>query len=339
MEPGEIFTRTIREEESGWRLDLYLVHHFPRYSRTHVRAAIMAGSVRIDPGTPQETAGKPSFRLKPGQVVRFTLPDLPREAAQAEDIPITVLYEDRHLVVLDKPAGMVVHPSRGHWSGTLVSALAHHFGSDLSLVRGPERPGIVHRLDRDTSGVILVAKNDYIHARLARLFQDRQIEKEYWAIVVGVPGIDRDMIEAPIGMHSRSREKMMVAPDDPEAKEALTFYEVLDRYRGFAVLRCLPKTGRTHQIRVHLQHKGYPILCDKLYGHRSRITLEELAGTKPIAIREEPGEGTVLLDRQALHARRLAFVHPESGEKLEISAPLPADMQAVLDALRQWRNA
>ncbi|HBT77944.1 MAG TPA: RluA family pseudouridine synthase, partial [Planctomycetaceae bacterium] len=194
------------------------------------------------------------------------------------------------------------------------------------------------RLDRDTSGAILVAKNDCIHGKLATLFQNRNIHKEYFAIIVGTPGIDRDLIDAPIGPHHRAREKMMIAPHDPDAKEARTFYEVLKRYRGFSTLRCEPETGRTHQIRVHLRHKGYPILCDKLYGHRSRITLEELSGEKPIALASDPEAGTVLLRRQALHARRLVFEHPENGKTIDIEAPLPPDMQSVVDALERFRT-
>ena len=338
MNVGDTFTRTVEDGESGWRLDLYLTHHFPRYSRTNIRTAIVAGAVMIDPDGPKPTPGKPSYRLVPGQVVRFTLPEIPREAARPEEIPLDILYEDADLVVLNKPAGMVVHPSRGHWSGTLVSALAFHFGSNLSLARGPERPGIVHRLDRDTSGAILVAKNDYAHSQLAAQFRDRNIHKEYFAIVVGEPNVDRDLIDAPIGFHPRNREKMTIAPHDPEAKEARTFYEVINRYRGFSTLRCLPQTGRTHQIRVHLQHTGYPILCDRLYAHRAKVTREELLRQRPVTLHDDPAGGTVLLDRQALHAKRLSFDHPTSGTSIDIEAPLPADMQSIVEALEERRK-
>lgn len=324
----------VQPSESGWRLDLFLTHHFPEYSRTHLRGAIMAGAVEITSEEENATRGKPSFRLKPGQVVHFSPPELPREAPIPEDIPLTILYEDEDLVVIDKPPNMVVHPSRGHWSGTLVGALAFHFSGKLSSVRGPARPGIVHRLDRDTSGVILVAKNDVIHAKLAALFEEKKIRKEYFAIVLGTPSPDRDLIDLPIGAHTKYREKMAIRRDDPEAKEAQTFYEVIHRYRGFTTLRVFPRTGRTHQIRVHLTHSGYPILCDKLYGGRSLITAEELSGQKAIALSEDASEGTVLLNRQALHAHRLNFIHPETGKELEITAPIPADMQSVLDALK-----
>ncbi|MDR2704962.1 MAG: RluA family pseudouridine synthase [Planctomycetaceae bacterium] len=334
--PGEVHVRTVETSESGWRLDLFLAHHFPNYSRTLIRAAIQNGGVCIEQESKKPTAGKPSFRLKPDQVVRFTLPEIPREAPQPEPIPLDILYEDNDIVVVNKPVNMVVHPSRGHWSGTLVAALAYHFGGQLSTVRGPVRPGIVHRLDRDTTGVILVAKNDVIHAKLATLFEQRQIHKEYFAIVFGCPHLDRDMIDAPIGLHPKVREKMCIAaPNDPNAKEAQTFYEVIKRYGKMATIRCLPKTGRTHQIRVHLAFTGYPILCDRMYGGRKMITQEEIFGKLPIAASDDYPAGTVLLNRQALHAHKLTFVHPETGKKLEIVAPIPPDMKAVIDCLER----
>jgi len=331
---------TVELLESGRRLDLFLAHHFPNYSRTHIRNAIMAGSVLIrdEEEVDKETRGKPSFRLKPGQVVSFEPPQVPREAPIPEDIPLEILFEDEDLVVVNKPPEMVVHPSRGHWSGTLVGALAFHFAGKLSTVRGPARPGIVHRLDRDTSGVILVAKNDAIHARLAALFEEKKIEKEYFAIVIGCPALDRDMIDLPIGLHTKSREKMAIRRDDPDAKNAQTFYEVIKRYHGFSTIRALPKTGRTHQIRVHLTHTGFPILCDKLYGGRSLITAEELQGKRPITLTEDAAEGTVLLRRQALHAYRLSFTHPETGRAMEIIAPIPQDIQSVVEELEKSRT-
>jgi 23S rRNA pseudouridine1911/1915/1917 synthase len=192
------------------------------------------------------------------------------------------------------------------------------------------RPGIVHRLDRDTSGVLLVAKNDRAHGKLASQFEARTIEKSYLAIVAGRPIRDRDVIEEPIGEHPRHREKMAIRRNDPEARHAETFYEVVEAFDGFALVRAIPKTGRTHQIRLHLDHIGCPVLCDRLYGGRAVITRGE--------IRRQPDDETVLLDRQALHAQRLRFTHPETGQSIEIEAPLPADMTGVLDELRQWRK-
>jgi 23S rRNA pseudouridine1911/1915/1917 synthase len=237
---------------------------------------------------------------------------------------------------------MVVHPARGHWSGTLVSALQYHFGPSLSSSGGFTRPGIVHRLDRDTSGVILVARSDQAHAKLAAQFAARSIEKEYFALVVGRPDRDRDYIERAIGLHPQQRQRMAIRRDEsvgeqPDsgsqrslARTAETFYEVLERFDGFAALRLLPKTGRTHQLRVHLSHIGCPVLCDRQYGGRSQITRGE--------IRRDPDDALVLLARQALHARRLKFIHPATRQPLEVEAPLPADISAVLDELRAFRG-
>ncbi|MDR0871357.1 MAG: RluA family pseudouridine synthase [Planctomycetaceae bacterium] len=334
--------RIVEPSEADWRLDLFLAHHFSQYSRTLIRKAVMNGGAVIDPGTETETHGKPAYRLLAGQTVQFTLPELPREAPQPEPIPLDILYEDGDLAVINKPVDMVVHPSRGHWEGTLVSALAYHFGGLLSTNRGPARPGIVHRLDRDTTGVILVAKNDAIHGKLAALFEERQIRKEYFAVVFGSPHLDRDMIDAAIGHHPKVKDKMSVfnsgaAPtaNENDVKSAQTFYEVIKRYGKFSMLRCLPKTGRTHQIRVHLAFTGYPILCDRMYGGRKIITQEELLGEHPTSLTEDFRGGTVILQRQALHAYKLTFTHPATGKELEITAPLPDDIRAVIDFLER----
>ncbi|MBN2474018.1 MAG: RluA family pseudouridine synthase [Pirellulales bacterium] len=320
-EPAEL---TVDESESGERLDAFLARRFDAYSRVHLRRVITAGGVKVD-----GNGGKPAYRLKPGQRVTIVLPEIPREAPQPENIPLEILHQDDFLVVVNKPAGMVVHPARGHWSGTLASALQHHFGRQLSAVGGPSRPGIVHRLDRDTSGAILVARNDQAHARLAAQFESRSIEKEYFALVAGSPNRDRDFIEQPIGAHPHQREKMAIRRDESIGRSAQTFYEVTERFDGFAAVRLLPKTGRTHQLRVHLSHIGCPVLCDRQYGGRSRITRGE--------IRRDAQDTRVLLCRQALHARRLKFTHPQTGDPLEIEAPLPGDMAAVLAELRQYR--
>lgn len=321
-EPVEL---TVEPDAAGHRLDAYLASRFPDYSRVHLRRVISAGGVKVD-----GRGGKPSYRLKPGQRVVIVLPEIPRESPRPEDIPLDVLYEDEHVVVVNKPPGMVVHPARGHWSGTLASALQFHFGPTLSTSGGMSRPGIVHRLDRDTSGVILVARTDQAHTKLAKQFAARSIEKEYFALVVGGPPHDRDLIDCPIGFHPHVREKMAIRRDHPDSRPAQTFYEVCERFDGFAAVRLLPKTGRTHQIRVHLNHVGCPVLCDRQYGGRSRITRGE--------IRREPEDDTVLLHRQALHARRLRFTHPATGEPIEVEAPLPADMAAVLEELRRFRQ-
>lgn len=315
----------VQPEQEGWRLDQFLVHHFPSYSRVHLRRVITAAGVTVG-----DRGGKPSYRLHPGQEVTVVLPEIPREAPQPEEIPLEVLYEDDSVAVVNKPPGMVVHPARGHWSGTLASALQFHFGNRLSTSGGPTRPGIVHRLDRDTSGAILVAKDDLAHGHLGAQFQDRTIEKEYFALTAGSPHLDRDRISEPIGAHPHHREKMAIRRGDSLARPAESLYEVLERFDGFAAIKILPKTGRTHQIRVHLGHIGCPVLCDRQYGGRARITRGE--------IRRVPEDETILLERQALHARRIRFTHPHTGESIEIEAPLPADILAVLTELRAYRT-
>jgi 23S rRNA pseudouridine1911/1915/1917 synthase len=321
--PPDATELVVTAPESGWRLDAFLARHFPDYSRVHLRRAITAGGVKVDGG-----GCKPAYRLHPGQRVSILLPEVPREGPHPENIPLDILLEDDDLAVINKPAGMVVHPSRGHWSGTLAGALQYHFNK-LSSVGGPGRPGIVHRLDRDTSGAILVAKNDLIHARLAAQFEARTVDKEYFALVAGTPERDRDFVEQPIGVHPYQREKMAIRREASASRSAQSFYEVIRRYDGFAALKILPKTGRTHQIRVHLNHIGCPVLCDRQYGGRSRITRGE--------IRRDPDDDRVLLERQALHARRLRFAHPRTRQTLEVEAPLPDDIAATIVELDHYR--
>jgi len=321
-EPVEL---VVEQPEAGQRLDAFLAHHFTDYSRVHLRRVITAGGVKVD-----GNGGKPAYRLKAGQRVTIVLPEIPREAPKPENIPLDILYQDEDLAVVNKPPGMVVHPARGHWAGTLAGALQYHFGPDLSATGGPTRPGIVHRLDRDTSGAILVARHDQAHAKLAAQFQDRSIEKEYLALVLRSPDCDRDIINRRIGVHPHQRDKMAIRRDESISRPAETFYEAVERFDGFAVVKLHPKTGRTHQLRVHLAHIGCPVLCDRQYGGRGQLTRGE--------IRHDPADHLVLLARQALHASRLRFLHPASGEPLQIEAPLPDDMATVLSELRAYRR-
>lgn len=326
-EADEIVTLTVDAAAVGLRLDQYLAQQFPTFSRVHLRRVINAGAVRI--GQDLEKGAKPSHRLKAGEQLTIKLIRPERETHSAEEIPLTILYEDDCLIVVNKPPGMVVHPARGHWSGTLTAALQFHFDT-LSGVGGPSRPGIVHRLDRDTSGVILVAKDDPTHYRLAAQFQNRTLEKEYLAIATGRIDRDRDSIDVPIGPHPHDRVRMAVRRDHPDSKTAESFYEVTERLGDYSVVKVLPKTGRTHQIRVHLAHIGHPVLCDKLYSGRSRITEGELAGGAE--------SGPVVLERQALHARRLVIEHPTTRKAMEFVAPIPEDMRQTMDALRAAGN-
>jgi len=298
------------------------VASFPAFSRSYLARAIDQGAVRIDGLT-----ARASHKLRSGELVRFTVPQPPREGPVAEEIPLEFLHVDQWMAVVNKPAGMVVHPAKGNWKGTLAGALKWHLereGGSLSTAGGPTRPGIVHRLDRDTSGVIVVARSEEAHHALARQFEQRTTAKTYLAITQGVPRFDRDEIDMPIGIHPYQREKMAVRRDHTTSREAVTRYEVLERFRAGALVRVTPQTGRTHQIRVHLAAIGCPVLCDGLYSGRTLF---------------EPGQlrlpaGPPLLERQALHAASIAIDHPASGERLTFSAPLPSDMERMLAALR-----
>jgi 23S rRNA pseudouridine1911/1915/1917 synthase len=323
--PEQPVELVVDETFSGVRLDVFLAQKFPDYSRVHLRKVVNADAVQVN-----GRRAKAAHKLRAGERVSIVLPELPKKAPQPEDIPLAILYEDEWLAAINKPAGMVVHPAKGHWKGTLTSALQFHF-DQLSGAGGPTRPGIVHRLDRDTSGVLVVAKTDQAHFALAAQFEERSTEKEYFAIVAGVPDRDRDIIDLPIGIHPYQREKMAIRRDHPTSRPAQTFYEVSQRFDGFAAVRVVPKTGRTHQIRVHLAHMGCPVLCDKLYGGRAILTRGEI--TRDSEDRE------VILSRQALHAARLALVHPVTKAVLEFVAPLPADMAQVLALLRAVRPA
>ena len=320
LSPPEAVELTVDTEHEGNRLDWFLARQFPNYSRVHLRKIINAAAVTVN-----GKRTKAAHHLRAGDRVAIELPDFVRAAPQPENIPLDILYEDDYLAVINKPAGMVVHPGKGNWSGTLTSALQFHF-DELSTAGGAARPGIVHRLDRDTTGVMVIAKTDQAHMQLADQFEHRSVEKEYFAIVAGVPDRDRDVVDLPIGAHPHQREKMAIRRDHTTSRHAETFYEVLERFNGFASIKVLPKTGRTHQIRLHLASIGCPVLCDRLYGGRARITRGELAHLPP--------DDAPILERQALHARRLRFVHPETGESLEFIAPLPADIEAVLEVLR-----
>ncbi len=312
---------------------MFLAETLPAFSRATLRRAIDAGHVQVD-----GTVSKPALRLRAGSHIVVQQIEVPREGPAPQEIPLSILHEDDAIIVIDKPAGMIVHPAKGHWEGTLASALAHHFGT-LSGRGGPTRPGIVHRLDRDTSGVIVVAKNDQVHDSLAAQFKARQVEKVYLAIVAGAPDRDRDVIDEPIGNHPTHREKKAIRRNDPSARQAITQYEVVERFAGYALLRALPKTGRTHQIRIHLAHVGFPVLCDRLYGGRSQLSeLELLARDRAADEAAAHTSPEPLLKRQALHAHRLTLTHPTSGQRMSFEANLPADMLQTLEALRRWRS-
>ncbi len=302
-------------EARGERLDRHIAGRIPDLSRSYVQRLIRNGLVLVG-GRPT----KPGRELKGGERVEVSIPDPGEMSADPEDIPLEVLHEDDSIIVVNKPAGMVVHPGHGHPRGTLVNALAWRCRS-LSSVGGPLRAGIVHRLDRDTSGVIVAAKGDDVHRRLAEQFAGRTVRKEYLAIVRGKPSAEKFSSGAPLGRHPKMRLKITVRHDG--GREALTEFEVMAASRSFALLKALPKTGRTHQIRVHLSRLGLPILCDPLYGKESAITASELRGGKPV-----PGEPAVI-SRHALHAFRIEFDHPVMDSRVAFSAPPPADFEAA----------
>ncbi len=315
----------VKRHPAAHRLDLYLAAKFPHYSRTFIQELIRAGAVTID-GKP----AKPSTEVHKGETIAVELPDLVESEIEAEDIPLDIIHEDQWLMAINKPADMIVHPARGHQTGTLVNALLY-YARDLSDNNGPLRPGIVHRLDRDTSGVILVVKDRTIHHKISQQFQARTIHKRYVAVVEGEVPFDNDLVDLPLGRHLRHREKQAVRKHD--GKPAQTIYHVVERFRGFTLVECKPKTGRTHQIRLHMRAIGHPIVCDLLYGKRDACYVSDLLGKMP-----EEGEEP-LLSRHALHARKISLTHPGTGEKVTYAAPLAPDMARLLAALREHRAA
>jgi len=326
MPSGQDQELSVGPGQAGVRLDQFLAACVEEMSRSRITRSIQQGEVTVN-GVPR----KPSYRLAEGDRVATRFSETVAEGPQPENIPLDLIYEDEAMVVVNKPSDMVVHPSRGHWNGTLASALCYHF-QELSSMGGPTRPGIVHRLDRDTTGVILVARSDRAHQVLAAQFEARTIKKEYLAIVHGRPDHDRVMIRAGIGAHAQHRTRMAVRPAGPGVRNAETFYETESAYGPFSVVLARPRTGRTHQIRVHLAHIGCPVLCDRLYSHTSQVTRAEITGLSAVE-----GAEKVVLGRQALHARSIRCCHPLTGKEMEFTAPLPSDMTETIECL-QLRN-
>lgn len=287
------------------RLDRWLANHGVGRSRAYVRRLIDSGMVRVD-----GRLAPASWQVRPGQRIEVELPPPEDEAARPEPIPLNVVYEDEDILVINKPQGMVVHPAAGHRGGTLVNALLAR-GSTLSLIGGEDRPGIVHRLDKDTSGLMVVAKNDRAHLSLATQIRTREAHREYVLIVHGRVRADRARIKAPIGRHPMHRQRMAVVPD---GRPAETEFEVLERFQEYTLMKAVLRTGRTHQIRVHTAHLGHPVVGDRVYGPR-RYRWD--------------------LQGQCLHARKLAFEHPSTGEWVTFEAPLPEHMEMVLRDLRE----
>jgi len=307
----------VNPRDAAKRLDVFLSQKGTALSRSQIKRLIEKGSVQV--GGRRAKAGP---RLREDEVITLTLPEPQKLEVQAQAIPLTILYEDRHLIVIDKPAGMVVHPGAGNYSGTLVNALLHHC-PDLPGIGGILRPGIVHRLDKDTSGVLVVAKDDLAHRFLSEQFKKHTPRRRYIGVVFGQL-VDEGQIDASIGRHPGHRKKMSTRPR--KGREARTHWKVLERFRHFNLVEFRLETGRTHQIRVHLSSLGHPLLGDPLYGGRRR-----LSSVEPYILRQ----GLRGLRRQALHAASLGFFHPVTGETLEFSSPPPEDMEEAIALLRK----
>lgn len=313
---------TVPPEAEGNRLDRFLAGQFPDYSRTLLASLVRDGLVSIEDFPPAKL--KPSLKLEAGQVITVEKPALEEAELAPEDIPLDVLFEDDCIIVINKPADLPVHPPKAGRGGTLANALLFHF-QKLSRP-DPIRPGIVHRLDADTSGVIVCAKDDSAHFKLAKQFEQRTVKKEYLAIVRGRMKQPSGEIDMPIGRHPDHYEMQRV---HPEGRSAVTHWEVIEEFKRFSLLRLKPQSGRTHQLRVHLSAINHPIVGDRLYSRKPPLTRSEVEGREA-----EPGEPP-LIARQALHAARLEFEHPRSGERASFEAPLPEDMQRTLEALRE----
>jgi len=307
-------TFVISPELSGKRADAVLPSLMPELTRSRIKRLIEEGNILVG-----GSAIKPSRKLGPGETVVVTIPAPTPLEAEPEDIPVSVIYEDDYIAVIDKPAGMTVHPGAGVTKGTLVNALLHRLDG-LSGVGGKVRPGIVHRLDKNTSGVIVIAKDDASHNSLAAQFKLRTVEKRYLAIVEGTMKTDSGSISSRIGRHPTDRKKM--SSRAPSGRESLTLWRVRKRLKGATLVEARPRTGRTHQIRVHFAEAGHPLLADEVYGGKGR---------KPHVI----STAAEIIGRHALHAWKLAFTHPRTGERMEFTSPIPEDMKKALNFLSE----
>ena len=298
---------TITLNTDGVRLDAALAEQIPELSRSAVQRLWEDGAVTLD-----GKAVKKNAKLPAGTVLNVEIPEVRPAENPAQEIPLDVVYEDEDVIVVNKPKGLVVHPAPGHPDGTLVNALLHHCGASLSGIGGEARPGIVHRIDKETSGLLIAAKNDFAHAHLAAQLKDHSLARTYECIVCGSVRADSGTIDAPIGRDPADRKKMAVT--EKNSRPAVTHWEVVARYPGYTHLRCRLETGRTHQIRVHLAWRNHPILGDTVYGHR------------------KPELG---MESQCLHARELTFVHPRTGERVTVRCELPEYFKAVLEKLEK----
>ena len=316
MTMGGIQTIDVRLEpaHAGWRLDRALAAAVPTMSRERLKALIRSGAVEAQ-GAPIRD---PSLKVKGGEALRVAVPEPTPAHNEAQDIPLTIVFEDEHLLVVDKPAGLVVHPAAGNLDGTLVNALLHHCAGKLSGIGGVARPGIVHRIDKDTSGLLVVAKTDVAHEGLAKQFAAHSIDRRYLALVNGVPKASGGIVDAPLARSAANRKKIAIV-EGKRGKRAVTHWKRLEVLKDSALVECRLETGRTHQVRVHMASIGHPLLGDPVYG-RSGKTHGKLL--------KERG-----FDRQALHAAELGFTHPVTKHRLSFSSRMPPDMQELKRAL------
>ena len=328
----ERLTAEADESHAGQRLDRFLSDRLPGLSRTRLQGLIREGRVALGPATIEDV----KYPVKPGDCFEISVPPPVSAKPVGQEIPLNVVYEDGTIIVIDKPPGLVVHPGAGNIDRTLVNALIAHCGASLSGIGGVARPGIVHRLDKDTSGLLVVAKTDQAHRALSEQFADHgregELERGYLALVWGAPPRPHGNIHAPIGRHKTSRTKMAITPVARGGREAMTHYQVVATFgRGpepiASLLECTLATGRTHQVRVHLASIGTPLIGDPVYGQGFKSKLRKL----PEKVQEKLAGFT----RQALHAAQLSFVHPVSGTLLEFNSPLPEDFAMIVEALKE----
>ena len=322
MSSGASYSFEAPPEAVGQRLDHFLTGQEPFLSRSQVQRLMVKGLVLVN-----ARQARPSLRLRAGDLIRMTVPPPEEVTLAPEAIPLDIVYEDEDLLVVNKPAGMVVHPGAGNASGTLVNALLGHC-HDLSGIGGELRPGIVHRIDKDTTGLLVVAKNDPAHRSLSHQFKEHTIKRVYLALVFGSPKADKGRIESAIGRHPVDRKRMSGAAR--RGKKAVTHWQAVSRYQGLTLMRLKLETGRTHQIRVHLCEAGHPLAGDTVYGGSGRL-----------ATIQDPQLRDLIkgLGRQALHAKTLGFIHPSSDEYLEFDTELPTDMARIIDYLESKRLA
>lgn len=297
------------ELEDGERIDKFLSNEMSEYSRSYIQKLIKDGHVKVN-----NKAVKANYKLTYDEFICVEIPDLIEPDIVPENIPLEILYEDEDILFVNKPKGMVVHPAAGHYSGTLVNALMYHCGDSLSGINGVMRPGIVHRIDMDTTGSLLVCKNDAAHQKIAEQLKEHSIHRVYHALVHGNVKDDSGTIHAPIGRHQTDRKKMSI---NPNGREAITHYEVLERFGNYTYIACKLETGRTHQIRVHMASIHHPLVGDRVYGPQ-KCPFPHLQG-------------------QTLHAKTLGIIHPRTGDYLEVNAELPEYFQKLLENLRQKR--